>query len=101
MILMLFMADIKQESTLFQIQMQEDGEVAYTYRGREGPVKVIRGRGCNESFRAAVDRSYEAPLADIRNRMETCECFAEICNSHNIGRYVELDLILLFQFCIC
>ena len=24
--------------------------------------KVIRGRGCNESFRAAVDRSYDEPL---------------------------------------
>ncbi|XP_014673584.1 PREDICTED: partitioning defective 3 homolog isoform X2 [Priapulus caudatus] len=25
-------------------------------------VKVVRGRGCNESFRAAVDRSYEAAI---------------------------------------
>ncbi len=31
------------------------------YRRTQVPVKVIRGRGCNESFRAAVDRSYEAP----------------------------------------
>lgn len=22
----------------------------------------VRGRGCNESFRAAVDRSYDAPM---------------------------------------
>lgn len=37
--------------------MAEDG----IYRRAQVPVKVIRGRGCNESFRAAVDRSYEAP----------------------------------------
>ncbi|XP_065226189.1 partitioning defective 3 homolog isoform X2 [Planococcus citri] len=40
-----------------EIQMAEDG----VYRRTQIPVKVIRGRGCNESFRAAVDRSYEAP----------------------------------------
>ncbi|XP_059471634.1 partitioning defective 3 homolog isoform X3 [Neocloeon triangulifer] len=54
-----------------EIQMMEDGEVAYTYRGNQGPVKVIRGRGCNESFRAAVDRSYDAPLGEMKPRMET------------------------------
>jgi hypothetical protein len=52
--------------------MQEDGEVAYSYRGSQ-PAKVIRGRGCNESFRAAVDRSYDAPLGDMRLKMETRE----------------------------
>ena len=54
--------------------MQEDGDPAYTYRNAQGAVRVIRGRGCNESFRAAVDRSYEAPFAsgDLRDRMETC-----------------------------
>ncbi|XP_037089397.1 partitioning defective 3 homolog B-like [Pollicipes pollicipes] len=35
--------------------------------------EAVRGRGCNESFRAAVDRSYEAPLANMRDRMETRE----------------------------
>ena len=34
---------------------------------------MVRGRGCNESFRAAVDRSYEAPLGDeaARATMDT------------------------------
>ena len=32
---------------------------------------MIRGRGCNESFRAAVDRSYEAPME--AETMETCK----------------------------
>ncbi|KAJ1526892.1 hypothetical protein ONE63_008444 [Megalurothrips usitatus] len=56
-----------------EIQMQEDGDPAYSYRNAQGAVRVIRGRGCNESFRAAVDRSYEAPFAagDLRDRMET------------------------------
>ncbi|XP_021913897.1 partitioning defective 3 homolog isoform X3 [Zootermopsis nevadensis] len=53
-----------------EIQMQEDSDPAYTYRNAQGAVRVIRGRGCNESFRAAVDRSYEAPLSDLRSRIE-------------------------------
>jgi len=61
----------------FQIQMQEDSDPAYSYRNAQGAVRVIRGRGCNESFRAAVDRSYEAPLAlsELRDRMETCKFY--------------------------
>lgn len=50
--------------------MQEESDPAYTYRNAQGAVRVIRGRGCNESFRAAVDRSYEAPLSDLRSRIE-------------------------------
>lgn len=46
--------------------MQED---AGTYRNTQGAIRVIRGRGCNESFRAAVDRSYDAPLS----LMDTCK----------------------------
>ncbi|PSN34506.1 hypothetical protein C0J52_13392, partial [Blattella germanica] len=53
-----------------EIQMQEDNDPAYTYRNTQGAVRVIRGRGCNESFRAAVDRSYEAPLSELRSRIE-------------------------------
>nr|CAD7257930.1 unnamed protein product [Timema shepardi] len=52
------------------IQMQEDSDVAYSYRNAQGGVRAVRGRGCNESFRAAVDRSYEAPLAELRSRLE-------------------------------
>lgn len=37
-----------------QIQMQEESDPAYSYRGPCGALKVIRGRGCEESFRAAV-----------------------------------------------
>ncbi|CAH1788275.1 unnamed protein product [Owenia fusiformis] len=53
-----------------EVQLQEDDEPA-VYKG---PTRVIRGRGCNESFRAAVDRSYEAPLDTSTNSaMETLE----------------------------
>ncbi len=34
---------------------------------------MVRGRGCNESFRAAVDRSYEGEMGT--ETMETCKCF--------------------------
>ncbi|CAG9862456.1 unnamed protein product [Phyllotreta striolata] len=37
-----------------EIQMQEDRDPAYSYRGPSGALKVIRGKGCEESFRAAV-----------------------------------------------
>ncbi|XP_078702903.1 partitioning defective 3 homolog isoform X11 [Branchiostoma floridae x Branchiostoma belcheri] len=48
-------------------------------------VKAVRGRACNESFRAAVDRSYEAPLPDVkaRPRMETLKESASESESHS------------------
>lgn len=36
--------------------------------------RIVRGRGCNESFRAAIDKSYEVPgvmAADEDNSMDT------------------------------
>ncbi|XP_074756104.1 partitioning defective 3 homolog isoform X12 [Athene noctua] len=36
--------------------------------------RIIRGRGCNESFRAAIDKSYDKPVADDDDEgMETLE----------------------------
>lgn len=38
--------------------------------------RIVRGRGCNESFRAAIDKSYEQPAvttAEEENSMETGE----------------------------
>ncbi|XP_063236396.1 partitioning defective 3 homolog B isoform X3 [Bacillus rossius redtenbacheri] len=63
---------MKKSSSLESLQtvmqeMQEDCEV---YRNMQGAVRSVRGRGCNESFRAAVDRSYDAPLAELRSRLE-------------------------------
>jgi len=58
-----------------EIQSEEDAKAGFG-PGRSAPpaVRVIRGRGCNESFRQAVDRSYEAPLAEYQDHMETCKC---------------------------
>jgi len=55
-----------------EIVVQEDMKSGYV-PPRSGPqaVRVIRGRGCNESFRQAVDRSYEAPLDGLEHQMET------------------------------
>jgi len=39
--------------------------------------QIARGRGCNESFRAAIDKSYEktaVTAAEEENSAETCEC---------------------------
>lgn len=36
--------------------------------------RIVRSRGCNESFRAAIDKSYEKPgvtVAEEENSMET------------------------------
>lgn len=36
--------------------------------------RIIRGRGCNESFRAAIDKSYDKPTVDDDDEgMETCK----------------------------
>ncbi|XP_024910135.1 partitioning defective 3 homolog isoform X2 [Cynoglossus semilaevis] len=38
--------------------------------------RIVRGRGCNESFRAAIDKSYEKPgvtLTEDENSMETLD----------------------------
>ncbi|XP_023557717.1 partitioning defective 3 homolog isoform X10 [Octodon degus] len=35
--------------------------------------RIIRGRGCNESFRAAIDKSYDKPAVDDDEGMETLE----------------------------
>lgn len=37
--------------------------------------RIIRGRGCNESFRAAIDKSYDrpAPPEEDDEGMETCK----------------------------
>lgn len=39
-------------------------------RSKRGNVKVVRGRGCDESFRAAVDK--DGPLSLHELRLETC-----------------------------
>lgn len=63
----------------FQIQMQEEGDPAYSYRGPSGALKVIRGRGCEESFRAAV--------VDPNHRSE-------------IGKYMFNSLLILSYFVV-
>lgn len=48
--------------------MQEEGNPAYGYRTVSGP-KIIRGKGCEESFRAAVVDKYNKHL-DPNHRSE-------------------------------
>ena len=57
------------QTVVHEIQMQEEEPQIGCYGYRPNGVRVVRGRGCNESFRAAVDRSYESN--DNKEHMET------------------------------
>lgn len=35
--------------------------------------RIVRSRGCNESFRAAIDKSYEKPAVSTEDSIETRE----------------------------
>lgn len=58
--------------SFLQIQMQEECDPAYSYRGPSGALKVIRGRGCEESFRAAVDKHIVDP--NHQTEISNCSC---------------------------
>ncbi|XP_064647345.1 partitioning defective 3 homolog B-like isoform X2 [Lineus longissimus] len=47
-----------------------------------GPSAVVRGRGCNESFRAAVDRSYDGPHVTVDQMESLAEEDSEIASNH-------------------
>ncbi|XP_042880234.1 partitioning defective 3 homolog isoform X24 [Penaeus japonicus] len=67
---------MKKSSSLESLQTMVQ-EMALEEEGhRMGSGRVPRGRGCNESFRAAVDRSYDVPLTGLRNKMETQDFFS-------------------------
>lgn len=61
-----------------EIQMQEESDPAYSYRGLSGALKVIRGRGCEESFRAAVDKDYNKHAVDPNHRSEISKILTQI-----------------------
>ena len=53
---------LKKSSSLESLQAAvAEVTTADEFPGRPR-AKVVRGRGCNESFRAAVDRSYDTPM---------------------------------------
>ncbi|XP_037089393.1 LOW QUALITY PROTEIN: partitioning defective 3 homolog [Pollicipes pollicipes] len=62
------------QTMVHELSLVEDSERPFAHRAA---AQAVRGRGCNESFRAAVDRSYEAPLANMRDRMETLPLAAD------------------------
>ncbi|XP_018122668.1 partitioning defective 3 homolog isoform X8 [Xenopus laevis] len=54
--------------------------------------RIIRGRGCNESFRAAIDKSYDKPSADDDDEgMETCTNKSELEPTNSSSEWVEED----------
>ena len=65
---------LKKSSSLESLQtavqeavMDEEGNVWRPHVSNRG---MVRGRGCNDSFRAAVDRSYDS--VGEAETMETC-----------------------------
>ncbi|KAF3836148.1 hypothetical protein F7725_028706 [Dissostichus mawsoni] len=68
---------LKKSSSLESLQtavaeVTQNGEINVN-RPRS---RILRGRGCNESFRAAIDKSYEKPgttTPEEENSMETCD----------------------------
>ncbi|XP_031409885.1 partitioning defective 3 homolog [Meleagris gallopavo] len=48
--------------------------------------RIIRGRGCNESFRAAIDKSYDKPVADDDDEgMETLTLYILYAGTEGLG----------------
>lgn len=66
------MLGMKKSSSLESLQtmMTEMKMESGRQANRVKTSKVVRGRGCNESFRAAVDRSYEAQDCDDQPGLE-------------------------------
>ncbi|XP_022248500.1 partitioning defective 3 homolog isoform X4 [Limulus polyphemus] len=73
-------SSLESLQTMVQELQKEDKSQA---RGSRRPTgRAARGRGCNESFRAAVDRSYEGPVTET---METLDEETESSSSAGPG----------------
>lgn len=63
---------------------------------------MVRGRGCNESFRAAIDKSYDGPAEDDDGKREretrVCDRLTMHCHSFVYTSHVAA---LECQICIC
>ncbi|XP_076349182.1 partitioning defective 3 homolog isoform X6 [Tachypleus tridentatus] len=75
-------SSLESLQTMVQELQKEDKSQA---RGSRRPTgRAARGRGCNESFRAAVDRSYEGPVTET---METLDEETESSSSAGPGAH--------------
>ncbi|XP_050439325.1 partitioning defective 3 homolog isoform X2 [Adelges cooleyi] len=71
---------MKKSSSLESLQTMVQ-EVQMSEDGKRGNMRVVRGRGCDESFRAAVDK--DGPLSLHELRLDT---YGEEGDYHQIGR---------------
>lgn len=62
-------SSLESLQTMIQELNKDDEAMKRAYQS--GASRSSRSRGCNESFRAAVDRSYDAPSSSAT--METCK----------------------------
>lgn len=69
---------LKKSSSLESLQTAVAGTVQNgEINVRRSRSRIVRSRGCNESFRAAIDKSYEKPAVtapEEENSVDTCEC---------------------------
>lgn len=81
---------MKKSSSLESLQTMVQ-EVQMTDGGtKRGNVRVVRGRGCDESFRAAVDK--DGPLSLHELRLETCLC--------NVKLFIQVVHMICCVFCV-
>ena len=81
------------------MQEEEPQIGCYGYH-RPTAIRVVRGRGCNESFRAAVDRSYDEagqPVDPTKEPMETRESQLNFSSLIYLKTRIQDELKFLFD----
>lgn len=61
---------MKKSSSLESLQTMVQGVQMTDCKTKQSNVRVVRGRGCDDSFRAAVDKN--GPLSLHELQMQTC-----------------------------
>ena len=65
------------QTAVHEATQEEEDLICKTSASKGG---MVRGRGCNDSFRAAVDRSYEQPMDT--DPMEPCMYYERALTMH-------------------
>uniref|UniRef100_A0A3B4FIS8 Par-3 family cell polarity regulator n=1 Tax=Pundamilia nyererei TaxID=303518 RepID=A0A3B4FIS8_9CICH len=81
---------LKKSSSLESLQTAVAGTVQNgEINVRRSRSRIVRSRGCNESFRAAIDKSYEKPAVtapEEENSVDTCECLKRRLGRVSVSR---------------
>lgn len=80
---------MKKSSSLESLQTMVQEVQMSDYGTKRGNMRVVRGRGCDESFRAAVDKN--GPLSLHELRLETCK------STHCVIQWIKVVLLISIQ----